>query len=682
MAVFNKENKGYITKQYPLFLGDDLGLFDTVNIAYPAIEELYQKQMSQIWNELEIDLTQDRMDMQRLPKEVVDLMVKTISWQYLADSVAAKSIAGLLIPCCTNSELEGMLTAQSLFECLHPSHEVLTKTRGWVTIAEIEQNEEVAQFDTTNQEITFVKPSGYIKKHFKGNLLEFKNKDGHFNQLVTPNHRMVLHYPYLFKNETFKLAKDVNFHGSNAGIVSGLYSGGSRTEFTALDALYVAMQADGCFASSAYNGKRCGTIPYRFGFTKQRKIDRLYNICNELGFSITEYNVAGKIRRFTVDVPLEYHEPRSKTFDWFDLSDITPEWGQAFIKELVEWDGYDPTRNRDAVANYVKYCSTNFECISKAQAVAHLSGKGTHISELMVDDSRVPCYQLSITDKWYRIGNTISKKEIPYEGYVYCITVPTGAFLTRRGSIISVTGNCIHSRSYSHIVKQTFVDPNVLIEQVYNDVGVLQRSEAIVAAFNELESLPKTATRKEKQVALVKAFTALFALEAIAFMSSFAVTFAIAETDVFQGIGAMVALICRDEVLHTRMDYTVLDSLTKDPEWVAVIKEVLPQVKEILDAVVKQEVMWADYLFSEGRQVIGLNATLLKEYTLHMAKPVYDAMGVEFDFEVVKENPLPYMDKYIDPSQMQSAAQEINITSYNIGAIVNDTADVDLSFDF
>lgn len=357
MAVFNKENKGYITKQYPLFLGDDLGLFDTVNIAYPAIEELYQKQMSQIWNELEIDLTQDRMDMQRLPKEVVDLMVKTISWQYLADSVAAKSIAGLLIPYCTNSELEGMLTAQSLFEC-------------------------------------------------------------------------------------------------------------------------------------------------------------------------------------------------------------------------------------------------------------------------------------------------------------------------------------IHSRSYSHIVKQTFVDPNVLIEQVYNDVGVLQRSEAIVAAFNELESLPKTATRKEKQVALVKAFTALFALEAIAFMSSFAVTFAIAETDVFQGIGAMVALICRDEVLHTRMDYTVLDSLTKDPEWVAVIKEVLPQVKEILDAVVKQEVMWADYLFSEGRQVIGLNATLLKEYTLHMAKPVYDAMGAEFDFEVVKENPLPYMDKYIDPSQMQSAAQEINITSYNIGAIVNDTADVDLSFDF
>lgn len=357
MTVFNPNNKGYVSKKYPLFLGDALGLFDTVNITYPQIEELYQKQVSQIWNEAEIDLTQDRMDMLNLPKEVVDLMVKTISWQHLADSVAAKSIAGLLIPHCTNSELEGMLTVQSFFEC-------------------------------------------------------------------------------------------------------------------------------------------------------------------------------------------------------------------------------------------------------------------------------------------------------------------------------------IHSRTYSHIVKQTFVDPNVMLDQTYNDVGVLLRSKAIVDAFDALESLPKTASRKEKQRALIKAFAALFALEAIAFMSSFAVTFAIVETDVFQGIGSLVALITRDEVLHTRMDYTVLDCLLKDGEWVAVAAECREDVKKILDSVVEQELKWADYLFSEGRQVVGLNAELLKEYTQHMAKPVYDFIGIDFDFKVVEENPLPYMNKYIDPSQMQSAAQEIQLTSYNVGAIVNDTADIDLSFDF
>jgi len=357
MTVFNASNKGHHTKKYPLFFGEDLGVFDTINVTYPAIEKLYHQQMGQIWNEFEVDLTQDRMDMQQLPSGVVDLMVKTIGWQTLADSVASRSIAELLLPYCSNNELEGMLTAQSLFEV-------------------------------------------------------------------------------------------------------------------------------------------------------------------------------------------------------------------------------------------------------------------------------------------------------------------------------------IHARSYSHIIKQTFSDPNQMLDDIYNNTQTLIRSEAIVKAFDELQELPKDAPISEKQKALIKAFSALFALEGIAFMSSFAVTFSISETDVFQGIGALVALICRDEVLHTRMDYTVLDILLRDKEWQDAIEATKPEIKQILDSIVEQEMAWSDYLFSEGRQIVGLNATLLKEYVCHMALPIYEALGVEYTYDVVKDNPLPYMEKYIDPSQMQSAAQEINITSYNIGAIENDTSGLDLNLDF
>src|SRR3972149_2259366 len=107
MTVFNANNVGHKTKKYPLFLGEDLGLFDTINITYPVLEDLYQKQISQIWNETEISLVQDKQDMLTLPKDTVDLMVKTISWQHLADSVASKSVSGLLMRYVTNSELEG-----------------------------------------------------------------------------------------------------------------------------------------------------------------------------------------------------------------------------------------------------------------------------------------------------------------------------------------------------------------------------------------------------------------------------------------------------------------------------------------------------------------------------------------------------------------------------------------------
>src|SRR5690606_25195704 len=178
----------------------------------------------------------------------------------------------------------------------------------------------------------------------------------------------------------------------------------------------------------------------------------------------------------------------------------------------------------------------------------------------------------------------------------------------------------IHARAYSHIVKQTFTNPNQMLRDTYNSVETIIRSEAIVKAFNNLEQLPVDATTEEKREAIALAFAALFALEAIAFMSSFAVTFAITETGAFQGIGQEVTLIARDEALHTRMDYAILSILQQSPEWRESFKSLAPKIREVLDSVVNQELKWADYLFSEGRQVIGLTSILLQEYTLYMAK--------------------------------------------------------------
>lgn len=240
----------------------------------------------------------------------------------------------------------------------------------------------------------------------------------------------------------------------------------------------------------------------------------------------------------------------------------------------------------------------------------------------------------------------------------------------------------IHARTYSHIIKQTFSDPSEMIEDLYNEANVLRRLEPIVKAFDEITNLPSNVSDKKKRQAIIKTMTALFALEAISFMSSFAVTFAITETEVFQGIGQLVKLICKDEVLHGRMDYEILNILKQDSEWKMEMVFLTESLKEILDSVVKQEEVWTDYLFSEGRQVIGLSAQLLKEYVYFMSKPVYDALQIPFSFPVITKNPLPYMDKYIDSTLVMALPQEIQITSYKIGAVKDDTDDLDLNLDF
>lgn len=233
----------------------------------------------------------------------------------------------------------------------------------------------------------------------------------------------------------------------------------------------------------------------------------------------------------------------------------------------------------------------------------------------------------------------------------------------------------IHGRTYSHIIKQTFIDPNQAIVELYNNMQVMQRSQVLVDTFDDLKTVPRDASDKEKAYAIIKVIVALFALEAIAFMGSFAITFGIGETGKFQGIVQLVKLICRDEVLHSRGGFNIIKIIKKELGKYYYDIELQADIKTILDEVVKQEFLWADYIFEQG-QVVGLSADLVKEYVEYMAAPVYEVCGIPFGLAPEK-NPLPYMEKYIDSKKVQAAAQEIELTAYKVGAIVDDTEDLD-----
>ena len=235
----------------------------------------------------------------------------------------------------------------------------------------------------------------------------------------------------------------------------------------------------------------------------------------------------------------------------------------------------------------------------------------------------------------------------------------------------------IHARTYSHIIKQTLVDPNSLLEDIYTDKEVLKRSATIVEAFDKLDEGGCELEGSEEED-IILALTALLGLESIAFMASFAVTFAIVETGKFQGIGKLVQLVCRDEVLHSRMGYEILSILKDDPKWQPYFKKSEEKIKNLLDTIVEREVISASYVFSEGRDVIGCNPELLESYILYMAKPVYDLFEINLP-NAPKDNPLPYMDKYIDSSKLQNANMEIQNSSYLIGAIDDDTFGLDLA---
>lgn len=233
----------------------------------------------------------------------------------------------------------------------------------------------------------------------------------------------------------------------------------------------------------------------------------------------------------------------------------------------------------------------------------------------------------------------------------------------------------IHGRTYSHIIKQTFSDPNQALVELYDNMQVMGRSQLLIDTFDALKALPKDAPEDVVAKCIIKVIVALFALEAIAFMGSFAVTFGIGETGKFQGICQLVKLICRDEVLHSRGGFNIIKIVKKELGKYYNDPEFKKEIKAILDEVVRQEFIWADYIFEQG-QVVGLSADLLKEYVEYMSAPVYQVCEIPFGLAPEK-NPLPYMEKYIDSKKVQAAAQEIEITSYKVGSIVDDTEDLD-----
>lgn len=231
----------------------------------------------------------------------------------------------------------------------------------------------------------------------------------------------------------------------------------------------------------------------------------------------------------------------------------------------------------------------------------------------------------------------------------------------------------IHARTYAHIVKQTFDEPTAVLEETYKNPAILARSEAVMNEFNEFQAKGANVTDED----MVTVLAALFALEEIGFLPSFAVTFGVATYQRrFMGIASLVKLVCRDEVLHTQFGGAIqrINHKTMPDVMVAA----MPRIKKILDAVVAQEVEFSKYLFSEGRETLGLNADLLIKYVYFMAAPVYAAFNLTPEFEVPATNPLPYMEDWIDGKRVQVAPQELQNSAYLIGATVDDTDGLDL----
>ena len=248
----------------------------------------------------------------------------------------------------------------------------------------------------------------------------------------------------------------------------------------------------------------------------------------------------------------------------------------------------------------------------------------------------------------------------------------------------------LHSKSYSHIIRNIFNDPSEIFDSIMDDEFIMRRAKTMTDMYNDLYyktneyimlSLQGAPISDEFMYNLKKSvYLALInwnILEGIRFYNSFACSFAFAENQAMEGNAKEVKLIARDENIHLAISQFIINTLRKNPD--EGFQEVIADCEEEVYAMYKQaseeEQEWADYLFKDG-SIIGLNATLLKSYNKHLINKRLSAIGYKHIYEH-SENPLSWMDNWLNSSNVEVAPQETELTSYVVGGLDASTTDDD-----
>ncbi|WNO61104.1 class Ia ribonucleoside-diphosphate reductase subunit beta [Rheinheimera sp. MMS21-TC3] len=248
----------------------------------------------------------------------------------------------------------------------------------------------------------------------------------------------------------------------------------------------------------------------------------------------------------------------------------------------------------------------------------------------------------------------------------------------------------IHSRSYTHIVRNITSEPHKVFDDIMLNEKILERAKDVTRYYDSLidginlyqrcgegthtiNGESHTINLRELKRRLYLCMMSVNVLEAIRFYVSFACSFAFAERELMEGNAKIIRLIARDEALHltgTQHIINIMAAGEDDPEMAIVAKECEEEAYAIFRIAAEQEKEWASYLFKDG-SMIGLNKDILCQYVEYLTNTRMKALGMKPMFSTT-QNPIPWINTWLVSDNVQVAPQETEISSYLVGQIDNE----------
>ena len=255
----------------------------------------------------------------------------------------------------------------------------------------------------------------------------------------------------------------------------------------------------------------------------------------------------------------------------------------------------------------------------------------------------------------------------------------------------------IHSRSYTHIIRNVYSDPSKVFDELMSVSEIADCAGDISKYYDDLidksawynllgvgtfnvaqkgmeEGIEVKVDLYELKKLLWLTLMSVNILEGVRFYVSFACSWAFAELKKMEGNAKIIKLIARDENLHLASTQLLLKTLKKDdPIFIDIAKECEAECIQMFVDAVEQEKAWAKYLFKDG-SMIGLNTELLSGYIEYICGRRMTSANLPCPY-TVKTNPLPWTQKWISGAEVQVAPQETEITSYVSGGTKQDVGE-------
>mgnify|MGYP003318134410 FL=1 len=141
----------------------------------------------------------------------------------------------------------------------------------------------------------------------------------------------------------------------------------------------------------------------------------------------------------------------------------------------------------------------------------------------------------------------------------------------------------IHSRSYTHIIRNVYPDPSVVFDNMLDIKEILDCGNDIAKYYDDLIDCNNSATnRMDHKRALWMCMLSANALEGVRFYVSFACSWAFAELKKMEGNAKIIKFIARDENTHLAGTTTILKKMiAEDKDFEKISKEMETQAIDL-----------------------------------------------------------------------------------------------------